>query len=151
MDAVSVLAHIIVFSPLAIWRQLSAFGFSLVEATLVDTKKNQEQQATLVDTKKNQEQQVYLAASVLSSLAQRIEARMSCAGRDELQQYFNEDLGPLSRLTSLLREAADARRHSLELSSFVDCHVQAAIQKSHIVQEGLKPEPSLSDHIAVHA
>lgn len=142
MDAVSVLAHIIVFSPLAIWRQLSAFGFSLVEATLVDTKKNQEQQ-------------VYLAASVLSSLAQRIEARMGCAGKDELQQYCNEDLGPLSRLTSLLREAADARRRSLELSSFVDCHVQVAIQKSHIVQEGLKPEPASGendrDHASLHA
>lgn len=131
MDAVSVLAHIIVFSPLPIWRKVSAFGFSLVEATLVDTKKNQEQE-------------VYLAASVLSSLAQRIEARIGCAGRDELRRYCIEDLGPLCRLTSVMRDAAVSRRRLFQLSPFVDCRVQAAIQYAHLVQEGLKPEESLA-------
>lgn len=127
MDAVSVLAHIIVFSPLAIWRRLSAFGFSLVEATLVDSKRNQESE-------------VFLAASVLSSLAQRIEARIGCASRDELRQYCIEDLGPLSRLTSLLRDAADSHRRSFRLSPLVECRVQVAIEHAHLVQEGLKPD-----------
>lgn len=136
MDAVSVLAHIIVFSPLAIWRKVSAFGFSLVEATLMDARTNHEQG-------------VYLAASVLSSLAQRIEARIGCAGREELRLYCIEDLGPLRRLTSLMREAADSRRRSLQLSPFVDCRVQAAIQHANVVQEGLEPEvPSPGDKVA---
>lgn len=125
MDAVSVLAHLIMFSPLAIWRRLSAFSFSLVEAALIVAPERQ---------------QVYLAASVLASLAQRIEGRLGCAGSEELRQYCTEDLGPLSRSTTLLREAADTRRKSLAgLCTFIDSRVQVAIEHAHVVQKGLQP------------
>ncbi|CAK0881189.1 unnamed protein product, partial [Prorocentrum cordatum] len=91
-DVVALLAHFIMFSPHAIWPRVSAFGFSLVEAVLLNLNSCQERE-------------VYTAASVLATLAQRIEAGMGAAGSPEFARLCREDIRLIRRLADRLRES----------------------------------------------
>jgi hypothetical protein len=124
-DVVAVLVHLIMFSPLTIWPQLSAFGFSLVETFLDNLEPCRETQV-----------QIYLAASVLAAIAQRMEAGSS--NHEELRRHCVEDLGPLSRLVSVLRDVTEARRRSSTLPPFVDCRTQVALEHVRRVQESFQ-------------
>jgi len=126
-DVVAVLVHLIMFSPATIWPKLSAFGFSLVEAFLDNLESYQEVQV-----------QIYLAASVLAAIAQRMEAKANNSNDEELRRHCVEDLGPLSRLVSLLRDVTEARRRSSTLKPFVDCRTQVAVEHVRRVQESFQ-------------
>lgn len=126
-DIVAVLVHLIMFSPLAIWPRLSAFGFSLAETSLGHLDGHQEVQ-----------QQIYLAASVIAALAQRMEVKASIASLEEIHRHYVEELGPLSRLVCLLEEVTEGQRQSATLSTFVDCRTQVAIEHVRRVQESFQ-------------
>mmetsp|Transcript_72318 Transcript_72318/g.215805 ORF Transcript_72318/g.215805 Transcript_72318/m.215805 type:complete len:354 (+) Transcript_72318:147-1208(+) len=119
-DVVAVLAHVIMFAPLAIWPRLSAFGFCLVEAALAEPQRCSERE-------------VYLAASILITLAERIEAGADSGGRCDIHDRSSGDRDLAKRLAALLHEAAGghARR---QLSAFAACRVQAALDHSLLTQ-----------------
>jgi len=120
-DVVAVLAHLVRFAPAAIWPRLSAFAFSLAEAALA-------QVAVCA------EDQVFLAASILVTVAQRVEAQVHCSipgSGNESHKHGNQDLGPLRRLAGLLRRGTDKLRRSGGLSQFVDTRIQAAFEHVH--------------------
>lgn len=147
-DAVAVLAHFIIFAPSSMWRRLSAFSFSLVELVLAD----------LGGCSNGQ---VYLAASVLAAIAQRVEAKAHGPETEELRIHRTEDLGPLRRLSgrleatllamgdgTILTEGAplpEALRHpsrfgeSRGLSAFVSCRAQVALEHARRAHDGLQP------------
>eukprot|EP00425_Heterocapsa_triquetra_P045342 CAMPEP_0195089316 /NCGR_PEP_ID=MMETSP0448-20130528/28633_1 /TAXON_ID=66468 /ORGANISM="Heterocapsa triquestra, Strain CCMP 448" /LENGTH=275 /DNA_ID=CAMNT_0040123039 /DNA_START=10 /DNA_END=837 /DNA_ORIENTATION=+ len=130
-DVIAVLAHFIMFAPPSIWPRLSAFGFALAETVLANLSACQERE-------------VYLAASVLATLAQRIEegASIEAAARhgtgpcceEEMRRRREEDFGPLRRLSGLLCAAADAR--ITQLSPFVDGRCKDAVERVLRAQEG---------------
>lgn len=116
-DVVSVLAHLIMFAPLDIWPRLAAFSFSLVELALVDTERCQERE-------------VYLAASILYTLAERIE-RVDVGGADArgaLARRLEEDRALARRFGGRLREATAGPTRRPELSAFAACRAQAALE-----------------------
>jgi len=121
-DVVALLAHFIMFSPHAIWPRVSAFGFSLVEAVLLNLNSCQERE-------------VYTAASVLATLAQRVEAGLGAAGSPEFARLCREDVRLIRRLADRLRESrGDEESGSAQgvpaVSSFVSCRVEAALEKT---------------------
>jgi hypothetical protein len=123
-DVVAVLAHLIMFAPATSWPHISAFAFSLAENALVD-------RGELLEGK------VYLAASILAHVAQRLDrtsVRNAPAGREAILTDPVQDLGPLSRLTSRLCDVAGGAR----LSGFVGSRTKAAIDHVHRVQEKLQ-------------
>jgi len=124
-DVVAVLAHLIMFAPATSWPHISAFAFSLAENALVAPA------AELLEGK------VYLAASILAHVAQRLDrtsVRGAPAGRDLQSLDPVQDLGPLSRLTARLCDVAGGAR----LSGFVGSRTKAAIDHVHRVQEKLQ-------------
>jgi len=123
-DIVAVLVHLIMFAPQMIWPRLSAFGFCLVEASLGNLDGHQEAQV-----------QIYLAASVIAAIAQRMEAKASKSSASELHRHYVEELGPLNRLMSLLQEVTEEQRKSATLSTFVACRTQVAIDHTRRLQE----------------
>jgi len=125
-DVVAFLAHFIMFSPLAIWPRVSAFGFALVEAVLLN-----------LDS--CQEREVYTAASVLATLAQRIEAGLGAASPPEFAQLCRRDVKLIRRLADRLRESQGGEESSdaqgvPAVSLFVSCRVEAALEKTSQVQ-----------------
>jgi len=126
-DVVALLAHFIMFSPHAIWPRVSAFGFALVEAVLLN-----------LDS--CQEREVYTAASVLATLAQRLEAGLGAAGSPEFAQLCHKDVRLIRRLADRLRgswggeEESDKAHGVPVISMFVSCRVQAALEKTSRVQ-----------------
>lgn len=121
-DVVAVLAHVIMFSPLAIWPRLSAFAFSLVEAALAASERCQERE-------------VYLAASILLTLAQRIEMGAESGGRCNSNHGMG-DRELARRFAMLLREIIQesARRQTPALSNFAAFRVQAALDHKLLAQ-----------------
>mmetsp|Transcript_16652 Transcript_16652/g.35242 ORF Transcript_16652/g.35242 Transcript_16652/m.35242 type:complete len:378 (+) Transcript_16652:127-1260(+) len=120
-DVVALLAHLVMFAPRATWPRVSAFAFCLGEGVLASPRAGEGERG------------LYLAASVLAALAQRVEAGLGdgagALSRDDLCRHRIEDLEPLCRLTALLREVAEARRRSAGLSKFVDYRVHAALER----------------------
>mmetsp|Transcript_30613 Transcript_30613/g.55923 ORF Transcript_30613/g.55923 Transcript_30613/m.55923 type:complete len:408 (+) Transcript_30613:47-1270(+) len=131
-DAVAVLAHLVMFTPPELWRRLSACSFALVEAVLSDPARCEERQ-------------VYLAASLLATIAQRVDSATSKArapchaveptiSQDDLYRWHcTEDLGPLKRHTALLQSILQGK----QLDSFVSCRAQAALEHTRRLQERL--------------
>jgi hypothetical protein len=124
-DIVAVLVHLVMFTPDTIWPRFSTFGFSLAEASLGNLEGQQEGQ-------------VYLAASVIAALAQRMEVKASKSSPEDLHRHYLEELGPLSRLVSLLQDVTDERRQTASLSAFVDCRTQVAIEHVRRVEESFQ-------------
>jgi len=126
-DVVALLAHLIMFSPPAIWPRVSAFGFALVEAVLLKFDSCQERE-------------VYAATSVLATLAQRIEAGLGTASSPEFAQLCHKDVRLIRRLADRLRERcggeeeSDNPHHVMAVSLFVSCRVQVALEKTSRVQ-----------------
>mmetsp|Transcript_8789 Transcript_8789/g.16742 ORF Transcript_8789/g.16742 Transcript_8789/m.16742 type:complete len:363 (-) Transcript_8789:53-1141(-) len=122
-DVVAVLAHLIMFAPATSWPHISAFAFSLAENALVD-------RGELGEGK------VYLAASILAHVAQRLDrtsGRTASVGKEAILTDPVQDLGPLSRLTSRLCDVARGAR----LSGFVGSRTKAAIDHVQRLQEKL--------------
>jgi len=119
-DVIAVLVHLLMFSPPQIWPRLSAFGVCLAEVALGAG-------GTSIA-----EWRIYLAASVLTVMTQRLQARANAVEQGRLP---DEDLGPLSRLATNLRDAADVTRRSNGLSKFVTCRLEVALDHAHRVQD----------------
>lgn len=122
-DIVAVLVHLIMFSPPTTWPRLSAFGFSLAETSLGN-----------IGGCKQVQVQIYLAASVIAALAQRMETKASTSSTPELHRHYVEELGPLSRLLCQLQDVTEGQRQAATLSPFVDCRTQVAIEHVNRVQ-----------------
>lgn len=132
-DVVALLAHFIMFSPLAVWPRVSAFGFALVEAVLLN-----------LDSCR--EWEVYTAASVLATLAQRVEAGLGAAGSPEFARLCRGDVKLIRRLADRLRESCGGEESSdargvPAVSLFVSCRVEAALEKTSRVQALHSVEP----------
>lgn len=139
-DAVSVLVHLLLFAPQAAWPRLSACAFSLAEAALAGPDSCQDWR-------------LYLAASVLVAVAQRLERSLDGSprlgvpdgngqGSEEPSppRRPREDLAPLVRLAALLSgaaAAADAQR-LCDASTFVDLRVEVALEHARRVRERCK-------------
>lgn len=134
-DTVAVLAHVLMFCPAALWPRLSAFGFSLLDASLL-----QGAEAS--------EEQLYLAGSLLATIALRIEAQLSQnRGGELLLRHIVEDAGPMRRLAAHLRSVLEQRGG--DLSQFVACRVQVALDRTARMEERLKALSA--DQTRVHA
>lgn len=141
-DVIAVLAHLIMFAPPKSWPRVSAFAFFLAETALT----GHDELA---------EGRVYLAASILVTVAQRLDRKVSevptdeahvatCEGKDAQRMALLQDLAPLSRLTTCLFDAAGGGgEKSVELSGFVNSRAKAALEHVRRVQDRLLPvEPS---------
>lgn len=133
-DVVALLAHLIMFSPLAIWPRLSAFGLSLVEAVLLS-----------LDS--CQEREVYVAASVLATLAQRLEAGMASTSLPEFARLCQKDARLVTKLADQLRESwcqeeTDSAPRIPAISAFVNCRVQVALERTSRVEALQVAEPA---------
>jgi len=117
-DTVSVLVHLIMFAPSALWPRVSAFSFSLAEAAL--------------SYPVCEEGQIYIAASILTTISMRIQATGGSVkpNKADVQRHLTEDLGPLNRLIQVL-----AKKRQLKISAFVECRIQAAMEHARRVQE----------------
>jgi len=113
-DIVAVLVHLIIFSPGTIWPRLSAFGISLAESSLVSHEATQEH--------------IYLASSVIAAIAQRMESKVTTSNKKEIHRHCVEEIAPLSRLGSLLKNVTEEQRQASKLTPFVDCRTQVAIE-----------------------
>jgi hypothetical protein len=125
-DVVAVLAHFIMFSPPTIWPRVSAFGFALVEAVLLNFDSCQERE-------------VYTATSVLATLAQRLEAGLGTASSPEFSQLCRKDVRLIRRLADRLRESCGGEEsgnvhRAPAMSLFVSCRVQVALDNTSRVQ-----------------
>lgn len=127
-DIIAVLVHLIVFSPHAVWPQLSAFAFSLVEAAL----------GGLDHEIQERQMHMLLAASVLTAIAQRMEAKIGVVEEKDLRQHRLQDMGPLIRFTAILKSIVEEHCHSSTLSSFLDCRIKVAIEHVRRVQESFQ-------------
>lgn len=123
-DIVAVLVHVIMFTPATIWPRLSAFGMSLAEACLANLDESQDVQV-----------QIYLAASVITAIAQRIETKAIASSSIQMNRYRLEEIGPLSRLASLLEDVTDKQRQAETLSRFVDCRTLVALEHVQRLEE----------------
>lgn len=117
-DVVAVLLHVLMTCPETLWPRVSCFAFALAEASLPPV-----QSASC-------ERRLFIAASLLATIAQRIESQ-KCP--KELQRHRSEDLGPLMALAAGLRVAVNAQDKGL--SSFVACRAQIALDKSRRVEQ----------------
>jgi hypothetical protein len=135
-DVVALLAHLIMFSPRVVWPRVAAFGFSLVEAVLLNLEKCEERE-------------VYMAASVLATLSQRLEAGMSTTGFPEFQQSCQRDVRLIQRLADRLQQCWDGEGDGEDaprippISAFVNCRVQVALERSSRVQ-AIQPTESVA-------
>jgi len=121
-----VLAHILLFAPVAAWPQLLAFAFAATESVLQGSGGRQE------------EAHVYMGASVVSAVARRImseavgDVEAGTAGRQS-------DLWALERLSTLLAErvfvAGDQAEIRTDISAFVRAHALTALEQASGVME----------------
>eukprot|EP00747_Dinoflagellata_sp_TGD_P209291 gnl/TRDRNA2_/TRDRNA2_82680_c0_seq1.p1 gnl/TRDRNA2_/TRDRNA2_82680_c0~~gnl/TRDRNA2_/TRDRNA2_82680_c0_seq1.p1 ORF type:complete len:467 (-),score=67.59 gnl/TRDRNA2_/TRDRNA2_82680_c0_seq1:197-1597(-) len=166
-DVVAVLVHLIMFVPSQLWPRISAFSFALAEAALRGPSCDQDVGAA-ADACNPWEDRVYLAASLLATIAQRLETSAKAvvgmgagqpaaaagqagqlkeeapvAAMEALRRHVVEDMGPLARLALQMRSAtAAATSEELEapkqLSRFVGCRVQVALEQASRTQEQLQ-------------
>lgn len=121
-DATAVLAHLILFGPAELWPRFLTFGIALAEAALLA--------AGLCEAP------VYLAASLLTTVAQRIQLRILAPGaEEELERHLREDMGPLLRLEVLLAEAMGRQKEAQSISPFVLHRAEVALEHLRRVQE----------------
>lgn len=114
-DVVAVLAHLIVFVPAAAWAQLSCYAFALAEDALTS------------EEEVGREDRIYLAASVVVSVAQRLER--SAEGLSTTRAI-------VIRLAGQLHVAADLWQRTTENpSGFVVSRVKAAAEQCDLLQE----------------
>lgn len=123
-DVIAVLAHLLLFASPAIWPRLASFAFALAGLALAERPEPGEDQ-------------VYLAASLLVTIAQRLEHRALWEGRDqeEARQVLAQDLGPLLRLANRLEAVVDRHSSSGGLSKFVSSKAGAALEYARRVQD----------------
>mmetsp|Transcript_20378 Transcript_20378/g.47678 ORF Transcript_20378/g.47678 Transcript_20378/m.47678 type:complete len:394 (-) Transcript_20378:137-1318(-) len=138
-DVIAVLAHLIMFGPPTTWPRLSAFAFSVAESALTEQKELEEGH-------------IYLAASILVTIAQRLERKIPDAAADTARSLVAaeahdllthhkqlaallQDLGPLGRLAVRLADAAASCPEGL--SGFVQSRVKTALEHVRRVQERL--------------
>mmetsp|Transcript_53462 Transcript_53462/g.153400 ORF Transcript_53462/g.153400 Transcript_53462/m.153400 type:complete len:397 (+) Transcript_53462:80-1270(+) len=147
-DAAAVLAHLLLFAPPASWPQLSAFAVCVIESALAGHHGHQESS-------------VYLGASVLVAVAQRLESPPVEQAQSSEQSPFvppsrrrtqqsdvhrRSDLSILNRMADLLEERVSefvpASSPELELNGFVRTRAQAAIERARRACGKLRPVES---------
>lgn len=147
-DVIAVLAHFIMFAPPTTWPRLSAVAFFLAELALTGPEAFEEDR-------------VYLAASIIVTIANRLDSKIPDAavegaramvgsGHELLTQYPHrsvllQDLHPLVRLAARLSSVNEAgTRKASDLSKFVHSRVKTALEVVRRVQERLLPaEPNI--------
>lgn len=127
-DAAAVLAHVLLFAPTPAWPRLSAFAFCVAEAALVGTPGT------------CSENRVYLGASVLVAVAQRLDAPVSSlesgvrATESEMQarrKQRAEDVAILEPIVNVLRGHTVCEEEAAEkLSPFVRSRALAAVERA---------------------
>jgi len=146
-DVIAVLVHLVMFVPVKTWPRISAFAFALADLALTGAAGSGEGP-------------VYLAASILVTIAQRLDGRIpdaaveaaraaAGAGSDLLAQYpprpvLMRDLRPLVSLAARLSEAVvggSSGAGASGLSKFVYSRVKTALEMVRRVQDRLLAEP----------
>lgn len=131
-DAAAVLAHLLQFAPGAAWLRLSAFAFSTAEAALAAAGRGDEER-------------LYLGATILVAVAQRLEAVPlglalrggSAVGGEQFAggpRALLADFAALQQMAALLKEHLSGRAKEcgadLEASAFVRSRAEVAVERA---------------------
>lgn len=149
-DIVAVLIHLLVFAPAAAWPLFSAFAFPLAEACLTGDGEYDEWR-------------VFIAASIVVAIAQRLERNFFGVQERKSSQLLGEqpallvDLSLLRRLATLLQDttgtvSTDGAEHSCEgrsscqLSRFVASRCYVAVEQVDRLNGQLRASRLIQSH-----